>query len=774
MKKKILFITVIAIILTMAFTSCRKKEIAALEITEGLQLTLEVGQTPDYSNVKVKVIYNDDTSTVVGADDPDLKFSEIDTSTTGTKKLTVTYGGFSTIVNITVKAAADQGGDGTEVGYTIFGVDYDDDLKAFLAAEGNKKNFRGDSFDNYAVGHLNAFRFTLNINILDEDLNPAIISSYESLSRVYLIENGTETLLEGEALAGYVSIDESKGNNSFDFTEAAVGKTFRLETRPLHGVTEETEAYNTKSLVVDVVDAYNVYNAWELNLITNIPGEIIGDTEYDQLEAVTRFLGNNGVTRPNDLAGIVLHKNLSITIDDLPEEYFYTLTSDVEYTYTDKEGNTKTGVWAAGSKFFYDVIGVYNLRLTDEVPEFSIHGNYFTVYTYELPCVAPKGYGDNDNDLSGAELIRFDTDKNLIKANGHEKYKANVSNLYLRDDDGADDDNSASMRHKLGLIAFKTFRCVANLDQVNVYSYFISMHVNRDCQTVNINNCDMYNAWNNHILVWAHNDIDNKDATTLHAHHTPITVNITGDSRVAKCGGPVIINMVHNAADSAQSVSATSINIDESVVIYSYVTGSEAWFVANNATDIATQIKALNGLLQPSGGSFLTNLPNNPDTKFFNAIMVNMKYVSDASSVFSSDDLDGSMSIGDNKLLDMNDSAYGGFGNPYVSGYAAHSSLGKAPIFQSSNGTVGVGIMGSSTGLNAFNPSEQAIGMAVGSQGGYAIVVPNGAYQSSSSHSTGLAPADSTLYSGEYITIYYNNIGLVFGYNETPDSITEY
>lgn len=210
------------------------------------------------------------------------------------------------------------------------------------------------------------------------------------------------------------------------------------------------------------------------------------------------------------------------------------------------------------------------------------------------------------------------------------------------------------------------------------------------------------------------------------------------------------------------------------LIPFSIVTGSEAWFVANNATDIATQIKALNGLLQPAGGSFLTTLPNNPDTMFFNAIMVNMKYVSDASSVFSSDDLDGAFSIGNKELLDMNDSAYGNFGNPYVSGYAAHASLGKAPIFQSSNGTVGVGIMGTSTGLNAFNPTEQATGMAVGSQGGYTIVIPNGTYQSSDSNSTGLAPSDTALYSGDYITTYYNNIGLVFGYNENPDSITEY
>ncbi len=788
MKKRILLLTVLVLILSLAFVSCKQKAISKLEIVEGLEHTYTVGDTPDFSNVKVKVVYNDGSSIEVGKDDAKLVIGELDTATAGTKDLTVTYDGFSTTVKVTVKAAsAGDGGNGDGTGdgdgnkpvepeFTIFNVSYDDNLTAFLAENGNKTSFRGDTNNNYVVGSINPFRFTLTIDGLDKDLNPAIVTSYQSLSKVYLVEGDVVTLLEGDALANYVVIDESAGNNSFDFTDAAIGKTFKLETRPAEGVSEEDESRFTKSLVVDVVDGYNIYEAWELNLITNDANETIGgQNDVKQLDAVTNFLKNNGLVRPENLKGVVLHKNFNVKVSDLPAEYFYTLDSDVPYTYTDKEGKTQEAVWEKGTKFFYDVIGVYNVEYTDEAPEFSIHGNYFTIYTYELPCVAPKGHGYNDNDLSGAELFRFDTNPDLLDQDfDHSKYVTNISRLYIRDDNGSDDDNSKSMRHKLGLLGFKTLKSVTYMDQVNIYSYFISIHANRDCQTVNINDCDFYNAWNNHILTWSDNTIDGDSSTTIHQNHTHITVNVTGDSRIAKCGGPVIINMLHAADKVAQSQSAVDINLAEGTIVYSYVTGQEAWFTSYGATGIAMQIKQLNALVASKGGTFLTTLPNSGDVTFFNAVMVNMAYVQDASNVFSNNDLDGSFSIGDRVLLDMNDTQ-GNFGNPYVSAIAGHAALGKAPIFQSSNGSVVFGLAGGTTqGLNPFT-QQPDVGTALGQHPQYGVMVaPDGLYELNPDPSAllPLNPAGDGIASGDYLTLYYNNIGLVFGYNETD--ITEY
>ena len=123
------------------------------------------------------------------------------------------------------------------------------------------------------------------------------------------------------------------------------------------------------------------------------------------------------------------------------------------------------------------------------------------------------------------------------------------------------------------------------------------------------------------------------------------------------CGGPAIINMVKEPAKDAQAYSAADINISEDSQVYSYVTGQETWFVAMGATGIVAQIKALNGLFAAHGGngSYLTKLPGNGETLFFNMVMINIPYTdTGAAGIFGAGDIDGTFSIGGQELLDMN------------------------------------------------------------------------------------------------------------------------
>jgi hypothetical protein len=263
-------------------------------------------------------------------------------------------------------------------------------------------------------------------------------------------------------------------------------------------------------------------------------------------------------------------------------------------------------------------------------------------------------------------------------------------------------------------------------------------------------------------MSWAKNNIDDNNSTP-HENHTGITVNVT-NSRVAKCGGPVIISMTSEPEYKSNSVSRAEYNFDDKSEIFSYVTGQEAWFTALGATQIVGTIKAMNGLPQMGGGSFMTTLPGNGDTKFMNLVMVNMVSASDASTLLTGTaDVDGKLSIGNNVILDMND-VYGTYGNPYVAGYKQDAMLGAAPIFQSSNGSVAAGIIGDATGMDAVTGTPNSVGVAI--QPG--VVVANGLYQQDPSNEmVGIGKADSAIYSGDYLSIYYGQFGLVFGYNET-------
>ena len=144
MKKRILFLTVLVMIFSLVLVACQQKAIEKLEVVEGLERTYFVGDTPDFTNVKVKVVYNDGSFDQVNYDA--LSFSEVDTKTPGTKDLVITYKNFSTTVKVTVKATATENEDEDTI--TIFGTSYDDNLSAFLAEQGNKTQFRGDTNNN--------------------------------------------------------------------------------------------------------------------------------------------------------------------------------------------------------------------------------------------------------------------------------------------------------------------------------------------------------------------------------------------------------------------------------------------------------------------------------------------------------------------------------------------------------------------------------------------------------------------------------------------------
>ena len=755
MKK--LFIAILVVISSFLLASCGQKAVEKIEIKSGLNYTYYVGDTPDFSNVKVNVYYNDGDTSVVGYNE--LAFSDLDTSVAGDKKLVITYKEASITINVTVKEKSatppDDGGDEDQspVDYTVFGVEYDSNIKDFMAAGGNKVDFV-DKDRNYVVGNVNKFYFNLVLTVMDVNATPKTVTDYVATSSVYLVEDNTETLLEGEALAAYVTIDENE--HSFDFTAEAEGKTFKLVTRPLYGIYEGDEEEKSKSLVVDVVNAYNVYKAWELNLVTNNTSKI-HQTQVVPNDVATSFLNNHSVTRPENLAGVVIHKNFTLQPTDLPQEYFYTLENDI------MQGDSV--LYEKGTQFLYDHFALFNYEFqkNSSVKEFSVYGNYFTIYTHQIPIVAPSGYANNDNDLSAVEVFMFGNEYSFEKTGGkmgketpfnHEDYKANMISLSLRDDDGSDNETQANMRHMLGLIGVKAYKCVTNIVNTNIQAYYISLHAIRDCLTVNITDSQFYNAWQNHILTWSENDLQREhgqsfNAENIHSNHTNITVNVK-NSKIAKCGGPAIINMVCNPTWSQNSLSSVDINIDTASQVYSYVTGQEAWFTAFNATDTATTIMSLNGLFKASGGSgsYTTTLPGNGETQFFNMIMANIPYVTSAADLLKAGDIDGTFRIGDELLLDMDDSQYGNYGDPYVAGYAAHSMLGKAPIFRSNNGTVAAGVLGI--------------------QG-----VPNGLYQAANTQ-TGLAPAAASINEGEYLTLYYSGIGIVFSFNDVIDSNSNY
>ena len=386
---------------------------------------------------------------------------------------------------------------------------------------------------------------------------------------------------------------------------------------------------------------------------------------------------------------------------------------------------------------------------------FSIYGNYFTVNTYNSPIVAPQSAqttagkpSNDDNGLSSSQIFRFHVLDSLVKdpSFNHANYVYNFYAFGINDNDQSVsvEEAQASQRHMLGVYGFKLAKATYNFNAVNATRYYITAMVEYDCQTVNLNYTKFYDAWQTHINTWTSNNIDDKNATVLHANHTPAIININ-NSFVAKAGGPVILSMNDYPSYPANCQSKNIVNVDANSTLYSYVKGDEAWFIANKISEQAVTIGALNGFFQLNGATFKTQLGENSN-EFMNMIMITMDahYIPGVDSGDPAD-VDGKLVIGGNAVLDMDDytnvpvllpgvgatTMNTTYGNPYVdvvrAQAAAQGSPVPPPIFVSSVGGVGY------TDMQTFTDT-----------------LGNGG-----------------VYQGDYLALYYFNLGIVLGFNQS-------
>lgn len=285
-----------------------------------------------------------------------------------------------------------------------------------------------------------------------------------------------------------------------------------------------------------------------------------------------------------------------------------------------------------------------------------------------------------------------------------------------------------------GLIGMKVQWQVANIENVVIEAYYISFYVDCDDSTANVNECKFYNAYQNHIYAYNKNDIQG-DNDAPHANYSPVTINIT-NSEVTKCGGPVILTQCEGPTLPRNAKSGPQVNIDANTDIWTWVTGTEAWFKATGTTAIAAQIQALGlGLAHAQLPTIIRTTGETGETAgeniyFMNMVMVNIVNGSDVSEILtSSADLDGKLTIGDKTYLNMNDEAemmgYG-YGDPNVT-QAFLAGGGQNTIVHTCEG--GMVVIDANNNVDPFTYGNPA----------------------------GLA-------AGDYVATYFGTFGFVFGY----------
>lgn len=687
------------------------KGVKSIQLVEGVLESLNVDQAFTTHDIKVRVEFTDGSYIYATSEDINLILddSAVDTSTPGTKIFKISYLGFELDVLIKVYEV-------TTSSDMIFGIALPDHL---VARDSYKLNFKLQN-EAYVVGDDNAYYFYLNVVQLDANDNLFELDGkdIESNVKVYLVEGETETELSGDALLAYVAVNAEK--NSYDFTEAAIGKTFKLSIQPKNNYVGS----EWRSHTVTVVDGYNVYDPKELHVMTNVDIDIDGEDiggHNSSLDAVNNFLQTNGIAKPSTLAGIVIHANLDITPSDIPPEFLHTYT---------KGGVTKTEL--------YDWIHVFNRKATAAEPNFAIYGNYYSIYSYKIPCVVEKGVMNNDDGYSNSTLIKFDTDSNLWTYDfNHEKYHTKIENLSFRDNDPNSNDQSASERHMRGVLCLRFSHQLVDVKNTNIEAYYISTSIDYDNLTVNFDNVKLYNAWQGHVFIYNYNQIQADKSSAEQqkepfANHKNIKVNIT-NSLLAKCGGPVILSQNKESGFPCNKNSGVEVVADTSSEIWTYVTGQEAWFVAVNHTATAAGIKALDQLVKLSSGG-AASYTTTEKIEGVSTINFMFMVMGTGTELGGTDKYNGSF-----VRVDENGNAVQGLNmnDPYVNAYldGILAATGKsAPVFQSSTGAV------------FFTDAET---------GCYSIDQANNNY---------FADPMTGSFMGDYLALYYLGMGVMLEY----------
>ena len=514
----------------------------------------------------------------------------------------------------------------------VLSVEQNSYFVEFNANKEEKENKKTEFFDRtqkYLVGDDNAWSVKpettfINYNPVTGDTEPITVKSWEYEIKVFL-KNGEE-LTDVTTNKEYIeNID--KVNCTIDFADTAIDSEYKVEVVPT-GLTEKQlkniEKYTT-SFEFKVVDGFNAYSALDLTYLEN-------RTKGKAAEAWKAFKEEKQIKTDYLPSMIIVHKDLEITVNDLPSYFFY---QENEVSKTDPDY-----VRALGS--MKDNMDIY-IREINKAEQFVLSGNYFTISSGTLREVVResgkptpegevmshsvlfrfKGFGksrmENINFVGNAPRV-----ENVIKAGGHILHKANDTD-------------------------FTAYNLITSC-------YFITYFPEYDLKNYLIEQCKAYDAFNCFVYNWG--------CKTL----------VIKDSEMIGAGGPIVIqDHVHPEHEDGGNSPATKFINSK---LESYVTGNEGWFTVVHASGLVPKIKDLNAVFTPFGRSFLKTSKDGK-LSFFNFISITK---SGNAEGITGEPIEGSLTIND-KTFDY------GKNNPYLNAMLKQT-FGKAPVFESIKSTI--------------------------------------------------------------------------------------
>ncbi len=562
-----------------------KNKVESIAIKKGtFTYAYAKGDQVDVSGLKIIATYKDGSKKEISGSD--INVSAFNTDTVGNQSVAIEYGGVT--INVTVQVL-----NTIEESYDIYGVEQATALvtrKAkIIDAQGEEAYIDGgqSAYDSnpYIVGDDNPFIYRPNVTALHPETEEYVsLSRYQVDTEVYIKETNGYRLLTGTELKTYVTIDTLA--DSYDFTEAAIGKYFKITSVPTNLAASKKES-KKQSIEFKVVDGLNVHNASELGYVNTYYAANWSTGEFENGSNTTQdvwkaYYARNGVTCPkyktdDYMKGIVLHNNLSITPNDIPEEYIENID---------------------GTDYLRDWVDLYTIGV-EKNTTFNFYGNFFHLDFSNMTKVHRVVNG-GQQEISHTEAFRFtakwendaekvdlDTfERRILEDESWKTTYFNAYNVSLKGNANRSNDTSGFG----GLIAFKAFGLSATLTNTNISTFMVNAYTEYAPTSLTLNKYKSYDAYQCAILQYG---------------SQVLNVN---DSIVKRTGGPIILaqneydennTYANYSRESAPVITVTNTEFETTV------TGQDAWFQATGSGSQMTDIAGMSMLFE-DGHKFAT------------------------------------------------------------------------------------------------------------------------------------------------------------------------
>ena len=439
--------------------------------------------------------------------------------------------------------------------------------------------FIGETSDILEVGDENAFDMKPRLIIFDEEELELVDQSNWEYPYTFEMKEVVGSELQDVDATQMVVFDEQKCQ--FDFTSAAIDKTFQLTVSP-GGLSAAQKAQSEfkSTLKVKVVVGYNVYDADHLayfNDVTFTTGARQDGSarDYDDFNPSWAAFRSAKQLNPTYLAPrILLQADIKIMKENLPEIMFW---------------QESDGVAASQVGKMVDSTDVYT-RYADG---FTFNGNYFNVNTADLPVNGNQWGSDG---ISHSTLFKVAEIRNDPAANSSLIFK---NCTYY-----GNSPRSNEAQYAGGLIFFKVQNS-HNANPLTVNAVFDNFNVTRACisfyaeygpTNTTIRNCKVSEGYANGIYLYMNGD--------LHFENSNLT----------QFGGPIIVTKGHS-----ETIVGFHITADAATVLTNWCAGEEPWFMSTHANTAITEIQKADPVMNYScGKTFMSGAD-----KLMNFIAVN-------------------------------------------------------------------------------------------------------------------------------------------------------